>query len=187
MVNKDTLIFKGEIVIISNKGDTFNQSIDYLKKQKKVGFDTESKPTFQKGTLNKISLIQFATYDKALLFRITDNIADEIIEILSNPNILKIGNGIKNDLQHITKITGFVPESFIDIQTIAKDKGYNKVNLKYLCKEILNKHLSKKQQLSNWAAPVLTRDQCIYAATDAYACLLIYDALLNERDNIKKE
>lgn len=187
MNNNEVLTFTGEIVITKQTSTSFIESINYLKKQTRLGFDTESKPSFKKNVVNKISLIQFASYKKAILIRVDNSIPREVIEILSDPNIIKIGSGIKNDLQHLKEFANFTPQSFIDIQTIARAKGFKKVNLKYLCKEVLNKHLDKKLQLSNWNAPFLSKEQCIYAATDAFACLLLYDFFLNEGNNFKKE
>jgi ribonuclease D len=38
--------------------------------------------------------------------------------------------------------------------------------LKDLCRDLLGIELSKQQQSSDWGAPVLTAEQCAYAATD---------------------
>jgi ribonuclease D len=73
----------------------------------------------------------------------------------------------------------FNPNSFVDIQQLAKLKNIENVGLKKLTEQLLNKKLSKRQQLSNWELPILSEAQIIYAATDAYACLLLYEKLLN--------
>ncbi|MBQ5627975.1 MAG: 3'-5' exonuclease domain-containing protein 2, partial [Bacteroidaceae bacterium] len=45
---------------------------------------------------------------------------------------------------------------------------------------IFAQRISKSQQLSNWENDVLTDKQKLYAATDAWACLKIYNEL-NQR------
>jgi len=49
--------------------------------------------------------------------------------------------------------------------------------------------LSKRQQLSNWESKELTEAQIRYAATDAYAALLIYQKLTYDlpSDNTQKK
>ena len=39
------------------------------------------------------------------------------------------------------------------------------------------KKISKNKRLTNWEAPVLTKEQKLYAATDAWACVRIYRRL----------
>ena len=38
--------------------------------------------------------------------------------------------------------------------------------------------ISKRQQLSNWEADVLNDKQKLYAATDAWACIMLYEELM---------
>ena len=42
---------------------------------------------------------------------------------------------------------------------------------------VFHKRISKRQQLSNWEAETLTESQMKYAATDAWACVEIYNCL----------
>ena len=52
--------FRGKIVLVDNY-ETFGEVIPLLKKEKVLGFDTETRPSFRKGQKNKVSLIQLAT------------------------------------------------------------------------------------------------------------------------------
>jgi ribonuclease D len=45
---------------------------------------------------------------------------------------------------------------------------------------VLGKKVSKAQRLSNWEAKTLTPQQQLYAATDAWVCVEIYQHLLAE-------
>ena len=38
--------FPGEIVVIDHQGFSFYRALEYLKRQKVLGFDTESRPNF---------------------------------------------------------------------------------------------------------------------------------------------
>ena len=38
--------------------------------------------------------------------------------------------------------------------------------------------ISKNQQLSNWEGDVLQDKQKVYAATDAWACIMLYEELM---------
>ncbi|RLD96656.1 MAG: 3'-5' exonuclease domain-containing protein 2, partial [Bacteroidetes bacterium] len=58
----------------------------------------------------------------------------------------------------------------------------NEKGLKKISGIVLNRRISKSQQVSNWDADVLSEAQLRYAATDAWICLMIYNSL---RDSIK--
>jgi len=172
--------FTGEIILTYKGDNKFDEYISYLKEQEILGFDTESKPSFKKKQKNKLSLIQFSTYTRAILIKVIDEVPYEIYyNIFNNEKILKVGCGLKNDLAEL-KIENKYLNTFIDIQVLAKQRGIQQVSLQSLCMSILNKKINKKEQLSNWAAKKLTKKQLLYAATDAYACLLIFDRLKNE-------
>jgi ribonuclease D len=181
MQQDEFLRFNGKIYVVSKHSENFKEVINLLKVSSIVGFDTESKPSFRKGLTNKPSLIQFATKEFAVLYRIQkQSIANEIISILEDENIIKVGTGITQDLNQLSKISVFKPASFVDIQKLAQKLSINNISLKKLTEQLLNKKLSKRQQLSNWEAINLSDAQIKYAATDAYACLLIYEKLINE-------
>jgi ribonuclease D len=74
-------------------------------------------------------------------------------------------------LQEISK---FSPGGFIELQDYAKDLGIQNFSLKKLTAIVLGFRISKSQQLSNWEAEELTEAQQIYAATDAWTTLRIY-------------
>jgi len=187
---EDYLIFNGKIIITSEENPHFDNAINFLKKQSIVGFDTETRPSFKKGVSNKTTLIQFATNDTAILIRLIQHqIPNALIPILENPNIFKVGVGCSQDIQQLQKLKKFSAQGFIDIQTIAKSKGIEVLSLRKLSEKLLNKKISKRQQLSNWESKELTEAQIRYAATDAYAALLIYQQLMYDlsSDNTQKK
>lgn len=175
----DYLIFQGKIIVCTEFCDHFISTVNFLNHQTILGFDTETRPSFKKGISNKTTLIQFSTHDTAVLFRLVNyKIPDLVIGLLENNNIQKVGVGTAQDIRQLQKLRKFNPMGFIDLQTLAKNKGVDVLSLRKLCELFLHKKMSKRQQLSNWESKELTEAQVRYAATDAYAALLIYEKMI---------
>jgi ribonuclease D len=172
--------FKGEIILVDNLR-TFSKSIAALKKEELLGFDTETKPSFRKGHKNKVSLIQLATHDKAYLFRINKlGFPPALAEILADSSIIKTGVAVHDDIKFLRNVKKFNPDSFIDLQNYVKDFGIQSSGLKKLTAIILGFRISKRQQVTDWEAEVLSEPQQLYAATDAWVCYEIYRKLSDE-------
>jgi ribonuclease D len=58
-----------------------------------------------------------------------------------------------------------------------KKVGFHNVGVRNLSGMVLKMRISKSEQVSNWEAEKLTEKQLRYAATDAWACLEIFNAL----------
>lgn len=171
--------FEGEIKVIEEE-DQVKDVIKHLATQRVIGFDTETRPAFKKGVINKVALLQLSTADKAFLFRVNKmDIPPEILKILSNPHIVKPGVAIRDDIKGLQSISMFKPQGFIELQDHAKEMGIQNFSLKKLAAIVLGFRISKSQQLSNWEAPTLSEAQQIYAATDAWTALEIYKTLFN--------
>jgi ribonuclease D len=166
--------FKGKITIIDNM-EKLEEAIPLLDKESYWGFDTETKPSFKKGKKNKVSLLQLSNSSQAFLFRLNKiGLPQQIANILSKPNILKVGVAIRDDIITLNKLTKFTPEEFIDLQQYAEKSGIVDKSLKKLSAIVLGIKISKSQQTSNWEVEELTSQQKIYAATDAWVCHEIY-------------
>ena len=63
------VLFQGKIVLILNDTDA-KEAVDYLLSSDMLGVDTETRPTFKKGQIHKVSLLQVATKDICFLFRL---------------------------------------------------------------------------------------------------------------------
>jgi ribonuclease D len=167
--------FDGEIVVVDNK-EKLEQAVETLSKAKVIGFDTETKPAFKKGVFNKVALLQLSIKEQAFLFRINKiGLPVEICKILANPKIIKPGVAINDDIKALNKIKAFIPKGFVELQEHAKTLGITDFSLKKLAAITCGFRISKGQQLSNWEAEVLTDAQQIYAATDAWAALEIFE------------
>jgi len=166
--------FEGKIDVI----DTFakvKSAVKKLQNQSAIGFDTETKPAFKKGINNQVALLQLSTRNHAFLFRLNKiGLSDEIRELLADPNIIKPGVAIHDDIKILRNLSDFEPAGFVDLQEHAKQRGIQNFSLKKLTAIACGFRISKGQQLSNWEADNLTEAQQIYAATDAWAALEIY-------------
>lgn len=170
--------FSGEIIVIDYELDA-QKIIHILKKADVLGFDTETRPTFKKGKKNKVALLQLSTEKTAFIFRLNKMGLPECIkEVLANPNIIKAGVAIKDDILALKSLSKFNPAGFVEIQEKVKDFEIENFGLKKLSGLLLGFRISKAQQTSNWEAERLTEAQLKYAATDAWVSLGIYNKLI---------
>ena len=172
--------FNGKISIIDKKKDLLDAYL-ILKKQKIIGFDTESRPTFKKGVSSNVSLIQFSTKNEVFLFRINIiGFDDKLIDLINDKKIKKIGIAIFDDIKSLQKIKEFESNSVIDLNKLALNLGFESIGAVKLSILILGFSISKSARLSNWEKKDLTTSQIEYAATDAWICNMIYKKLINE-------
>jgi ribonuclease D len=173
--------FEGEIYLIDDLEDV-EEVADFLKTQSIIGFDTETKPAFRKGVVNQVSLLQLSTSSQAFLFRLNEiGFPDSIRDVLEREHIVKVGAAVNDDLKGLSKLTdSFYPNSFFDLNEELKKVGFHNVGVRNLCGMVLKMRISKSEQVSNWEATSLTEKQQRYAATDAWACLEIFQLLRKE-------
>jgi ribonuclease D len=170
--------FEGEIFLIEDLDDV-DEVVDFLGSQPVIGFDTETKPAFKKGVFNSVSLLQLATPAQAFIFRVNKiGFPDSIRNLLEKENIVKVGAAVHDDIKGLTKLTdSFYAKSFFDLNDELKKVGFQNVGVRNLCAMVLDIRISKSEQVSNWEADTLTQKQQRYAATDAWACLEIFNIL----------
>jgi ribonuclease D len=172
--------FEGEIVIVDNERK-LREAVDFLSRQPVLGFDTETKPAFKKGVFNRVALLQLSTKERAYLIR-TNRIGlpEEICSILADPEIIKPGVAIRDDIKGLQIWRKFTPAGFVELQDSAEELGIQNFSLKKLTAIACGFRISKGQQLTNWEADVLTEKQQRYAATDAWTSLKIYENFIND-------
>lgn len=176
--------YEGTIRVVQSDAEAL-KAVAFLSKQKILGFDTETKPSFAKGKSNAVCLVQLSTNDTCFLFRLRENNCLEILRpLFENENILKIGLSLKDDFRAIRKQVEFNPAGFVELQTYVKPFGIEDNSLSKIFAIIFNKRISKSQRLTNWEADFLTEKQKSYAALDAWATLRIYEELERQKDNI---
>ena len=169
--------FEGRIVVIdSQKG--LNEACDHLLAQRAIGFDTETRPAFTAGSTNRVALLQLATAECCYLFRLSAMPLDRAVtKVLENQEVIKVGAAVRDDLKALIALRNFKPRGFVDLQSIVNRYGIRELSLRKMAAIVLGIRISKAQRLSNWEAEELTELQQVYAATDAWAALEIYNKL----------
>lgn len=143
-----------------------------LCKETILGFDTETKPAFKPGQRYAPALIQLSGSRTVYIvqMRLLKKLKP-LQELLENP-ALKVGVGIGEDLRRLLPYFNLRAKNkgqqFIDLTTLAKNKGVPAGSLRGLTAELLHQRLSKSAQLTNWARSDLTYQQLRYAALDAW-------------------
>ena len=160
--------YNGPIHIIQT-AEQAKKACAILMKEKVLGFDTETRPAFNKGQSYLPSLLQMAGIKVVYLFQLSKcGLTDSIINLLSIDYIIKSGVAINQDLIELQQISNFEPAGFIDLGDIARSKGLPHHGLRGLAAYLLNFRISKSGRTSNWSTNQLTKKQIKYAATDAW-------------------
>ncbi len=170
--------FPGRIYVIFTEADA-RKAVDYLNTQSLIGVDTETRPSFKKGSTNKVALLQISTEDTCFLFRLNSiGLPDFLEEFLQN-DILKIGLSLKDDFNMLRRRNKKDPRegNWIELQDYVPKFGIKELSLQKIYAILFREKISKSQRLSNWEAETLTEAQQMYAATDAWACVRIYKRL----------
>lgn len=183
--NYSTITHPGEIIAISNEKQ-LEKALVYMSHQHVLGFDTETKPRFTAGKMYATALLQLATPDRAYLIHLNKvGVPPSLAALLANPNILKVGAAVRDDIAGLQRYTPFEPGGFVDLQQMAEDYGIVDKSVRKLAAIVLGRRVSKTQQTTNWELFPLTEAQSIYAATDAYVCYKIYEVLLDNPQELK--
>lgn len=171
--------FRGRIRVIDTEA-AIEPACRELMQQPLLGFDTETRPSFRPGPMNRVALLQLSTPDCCYLFRLCRIPLDKhILQVLCAPHILKIGADVTCDMRALHALRHFQEDGFIDLQHIIGQWGVVDRSLRKMSAIVLGERISKAQRLSNWEAVRLTPQQQLYAATDAWVCTRIYDRLLH--------
>ena len=173
--------FPGEIIVVDSPGWGLRRATDYLKRQKVLGFDTESRPNFSPQHHHYgVALLQLSGPDRAYLFRIKKlSNFRRLFKILASEDIIKVGAAVGDDIHGLQRYAAFKPAGFVDLQKIVWEYGIRDKSVKKMAAIILGIRISKTQQLSNWEADTLSESQKKYAATDAWVCREMYLKLLS--------
>lgn len=170
--------FPGKVITIITAGEA-EKAVDCLLNSDIIGVDTETKPSFHKGEQNKVALLQVSNRDICFLFRLNlTGITPAIKRLLEDKTVKKIGLSWHDDIRGLEARSKFKPGTFIDLQDIVGEIGIKDLSLQKIFANIFHQKISKRQRLTNWEAPVLSDKQKMYAAIDAWSCILIYEEIL---------
>lgn len=170
--------FGGRIITIFTPGEC-EMAVNYLLKFPVLGLDTETRPCFEKrAKRNKVALLQVSTPDTCFLFRLNMlGFPSSLSRLMESEDVLKIGLSLRDDFRALGKRCKFEPRKYVELQDLVHEFGIEDQSLAKIYANLFHMRISKSQQLSNWEAEILTDKQKIYAATDAWACIRIFEQL----------
>lgn len=171
------VLFDGRIFVVTTEAEA-EKAVDYLLSQRILGVDTETRPSFKKGRSHSVALLQVSTHDTCFLFRLNFmGMPTALLRLLEDTTVPKIGLSLRDDLLSLHKRAAFTPGNFVDLQKHVGELGVEDLSLQKLYANFFHQKISKRVRLSNWEADVLSEGQKLYAATDAWACIMIYEEL----------
>lgn len=177
------VVFPGRIFVILTESEA-ERAVDFLLTQEILGFDTETKPMFRRGAQNKVALLQVATHEVCFLFRLCRmDLCNPIKRLMESEGVKKIGLSWHDDLLALHKRGDFQAKGFTDLQNHMKELGIEDMSLAKLYANLFGERISKREQLSNWEADVLNDKQLLYAATDAWACIRLYEEYVRLKES----
>ena len=172
------VFFEGRIFVVYTEEDA-EKAVSYLKTQTIVGVDTETRPSFKRGLTHKVALLQIATSDTCFLFRLNHIGMPTVLQDFLMSDTLKIGLSLKDDFMMLRRRKDVHAEegNWIELQDYVGRFGIEDRSLQKIYANLFGQKISKSQRLTNWEAETLTEAQMRYAATDAWACVEIYNCL----------
>lgn len=171
------VLFEGRIFVIQTEQEA-QKAVSYLLSQPLLGFDTETRPSFRPGPMRSVALLQVATQDTCFLFRLNRiGLPQALVELLGDRRIPKIALSWKDDTKQLQRLQRFEMGDFVELQSYVREFGIEDASLQKLYANVFGQKISKGQQLSNWENDVLSEAQQRYAATDAWACVRLYEEL----------
>jgi len=167
--------FYGKIIVVTSPVEA-EHAVDYLLSQPVLGFDTETRPAFEKGKRYRCSLLQVSTRTDCFLFRLNKlGLCPAIVRLLADKEVTKVGLAWNNDILSLRELGNFVPGHFIDLQDMVRQLGIEDQSLVKIYANLFGERISKTERLSNWERHELKESQKEYAAIDAWACVRIYN------------
>jgi ribonuclease D len=169
--------FQGDVYLIDSDRDVPHM-VKKLRKESLLGFDTESRPAFRRGESYPTALVQFGTADSVYLVQLLKLKKPEALRpILEDPNILKSGVALLEDIRKLQDCFDFEPAGFVDLGPLALRFGITSTGLRSLAALLLGLKVSKSAQVSNWALSMLSSNQVEYAAVDAWISRRLYERM----------
>lgn len=164
------------------QADQAEHAWSLLQREKVLGFDTESRPTFVRHQASDgPHIVQLATDAAGYVFSLRDtHCLRRVADLLATADILKVGFGLGDDRKRIIAKLGIEPAAVMDLNQVFHQRGWRRdIGVKAAVAVTYGRRFlkSKKAATSNWSAPTLSAAQLTYAANDAWAALRVYQAL----------
>ncbi|PWF62885.1 3'-5' exonuclease [Shewanella sp. BC20] len=176
---------RGEMRVELVTPDTLANALQQLSSESVLGFDTETRASFEPGVQHPLSLVQLATSDSCYLFQraVLGERLVELKPLLENEQILKVGIGLRGDGQALKRDWDIQVSPRLDLNWAMAQLGAGKeMGTRQLVAALLHKRIdkSKKITLSNWQQVPLSQAQIQYAALDALAANLCFWQLIDK-------
>lgn len=147
-----------------------------------IGFDTETKPTFQADEIRDgPHLVQIALPDKAFIVHINETTPLDFLRyVVESESLVKVGFGLKSDRGPLRRKLGLRLDSTVELTQVLRMLRFKQaLGVKAAVSVVFGQRLHKPKNvtLSDWSLPRLGQKQLIYAANDAYAALRIFQEL----------
>jgi len=172
-VNRFVRLVRGELEEAAAAGRQLVISLDTEWTVSGYGRHRRSAPT---------EVVQISTATRTLVIHVArTGFPHELIALLCEPSVLKVGRGIAGDVKRLqNQSVPVVVCNYKDVGGIAKELGLMpRANpaLAALCEQVLGVSLDKTEQVGHWGGD-LSDSQIRYAAKDSYACLALYDKMM---------
>ncbi|BBB29926.1 3'-5' exonuclease [Neptunomonas japonica] len=169
-------------IIVPHTKEEFAAAASDLARCQFIGFDTESRPTFQKGEASLgPHIVQFTTLETAYIFQLHKVESHRhVTELMESTKVIKVGFGLKSDKSHLRRKLGIAPRAILDMDRVFRQQGYRKeLGVKAAVAIVFNRKFQKSKSvtMSNWSARELKDNQLLYAANDAYTALKLLSTL----------
>jgi ribonuclease D len=151
----------------------------HLRESVVIGFDTESKPTFNAGEQSHgPHVIQLATLDRAFIFQpqVHAGTLDPIVPILESASVWKVGFDLKGDRKGLYDRYWVSVFGSADLYTrLPRKENNDQHGIKSAFETFVGQQFVKSRSVSksNWGRKVLTQKQVAYAAADAHGALVV--------------
>jgi len=166
--------YEGQIHLIQTDSQA-SVAVSELRRERVLGFDIETRPTFRRGESYPPALMQLAGNSAVYVFQLLQlQDLKWFNDLFSDAGITKAGISLDYDIKKLRERQDFHAAGFVELSELSDKAGIQNNGLRGLAAILLGFRISKRAQRSNWSRPDLTREQMIYAATDAFICREIY-------------
>ncbi len=160
-------------------------AVKHLRRSHVLGFDTETRPAFQRGVSYRPALLQLASSEAVWLFHLPMlAYPNDLWGLLSDEGVIKAGVSLDYDVKQLQLLSPFEPAGFVDLVTLSAPLGYKAAGLRNLAGNLLGFRISKGPKTSNWERLPLSPAQVTYAATDAWVGRELYLKLKAKTDKL---
>lgn len=172
------------IIQYINKAEQLDTLCQQISTQPWIALDTEF--LREKTYYPKFCLLQIATPDwVACVDPLTISDLKPLLEVIYNPNIVKVLHACRQDLEIFYQITGKIPGPIFDTQIAAPLLGFQE-NPGYamLVSSFLNINLNKAHTRTDRSERPLSADQIQYAADDVIYLCKIYTLMCAQLEKL---